>query len=233
MNTVGEPVKKGGETFMPRLPFQDRFEAGRLLGAELASRHIGANSIVAALPRGGVLVGAPVAEALNAPLDIVVVRKLGVPGQPELAMGAIAGGTRVLDRELIRQLRISGKEIDALIARETQELKRREALYRNGLPAPEFHGRSVVLVDDGVATGATATAAARHIRTFRPKELIIAAPVASVEASSSLSEEADECVWLAVPDPFFAVGVWYADFRQVADVEVQQLLSSRSPVARL
>jgi putative phosphoribosyl transferase len=216
-----------------QLPFQDRFEAGRLLGAKLASRHIEANSIVAALPRGGVLVGAPVAEALNAPLDTVVVRKLGVPGHPERAMGAIAGGTLVLDPELIWELRISSKEIDAVVRRETEEMKRREALYRRGLSAPEFRRRTVVLVDDGVATGSTALAAARYIRGLRPQKLIIAAPVASAEASSRLRGEADECVWLAVPDPFFAVGLWYADFRQITDDEVQELLDSRKPAARL
>ena len=218
---------------MPALPFEDRFEAGRLLGGELASRKMGADPILIALPRGGVPVGASAAEALGAPLDIVVARKLGVPWRPELAMGAIAGEARVLDSALIRQLGITAREIDAVAVREMQELARREALYRNGRPGPLFRGRTVVLVDDGVATGSTAAAAARHIRRFHPKRLIVAAPVASAQAARRLKAEADECVWLAVPEPFLAVGEWYADFRQITDDEVRALLQeSRRSVSR-
>jgi putative phosphoribosyl transferase len=213
---------------MLQLPFEDRFEAGRFLGAELASRQIQGNVIVLALPRGGVQVAAPVAGALNAPLDVLVVRKLGVPWQPELAMGAIAGGARVLDQNLIRQLGISREELDAIAARETQEMERRERLYRDGRPALNLAGRIVVLVDDGVATGSTLGAAARHIRGSTPRKLIIAAPVASADAARRLQHEADETVWLANPEPFYAVGEWYTDFGQVTDDEVRSLLQERA-----
>lgn len=209
---------------MIELPFRDRGEAGRLLGSELVARKLAANAIVLALPRGGLPVGVEVADALNAPLDIVVVRKLGVPWQPELAMGAIAGGIRVLDHSLIRYLGISDEEIEAVVARELQEMERREKLYRGGLPAPDLRGRTVLLVDDGLATGSTMVAAARHVRSVHPERLIIAVPVASSEACRRLRSEADECICLAAPDPFSAVGEWYTDFRQVSDAEVQSIL---------
>lgn len=209
---------------MIELPFRDRGEAGRLLGSELVARKLAANAIVLALPRGGLPVGVEVADALNAPLDIVVVRKLGVPWQPELAMGAIAGGIRVLDHSLIRYLGISDEEIEAVVARELQEMERREKLYRGGLPAPDLRGRTVLLVDDGLATGSTMVAAARHVRSVHPERLIIAVPVASSEACRRLRSEADECICLAAPDPFSAVGEWYINFRQVSDAEVQSIL---------
>jgi putative phosphoribosyl transferase len=208
------------------LPFQDRAQAGRLLGAALVARKLATNTIVVALPRGGVPVGAKIAEALKAPLDVMVVRKLGVPWQPELAMGAIAGGTRVLDEQLIRDLRISVEDVEAVVARETREMERREKLYRNGLPAPDLGGRIVVLVDDGLATGSTMVSAARHVRGVHPQRLIIAVPVGSSQACRWLRREADECICLTEPEPFFAVGEWYADFRQVTDAEVQGYLSS-------
>lgn len=217
---------------MVDLPFRDRSEAGRLLAAELESRKLGTNAIVLALPRGGLPVGLEVAEALKAPLDVVVVRKLGVPWQPELAMGAIAGGTRVLDPKVIRGLGISDDEIEAVAAREAKEMERREKLYRGGLPAPNLGGRTVVLVDDGLATGSTMVAAARYVRSTRPQKLIVAVPVGTSEACSRLSVEADECICLAMPEPFFAVGEWYTDFRQVTDREVEDILkSSRRLVA--
>lgn len=215
---------------MVELPFRDRAHAGRSLGTELATRELGTNVIVLALPRGGVAVGAEVAEKLNAPLDVIVVRKLGVPWQPELAMGAIAGGTRVLDYQVIRELGITDEEIEAVVARETQEMERRAALYRSDLPAPNLRGRTVVLVDDGLATGSTMVAAARRVRSLYPQKLIIAVPVGSAQACSRMKKEADECVCLAVPEPFFAVGEWYTDFRQVTDAEVRQMLKrSHSP----
>lgn len=217
---------------MIELPFQDRAEAGRLLGAELATHKLPVNTIALALPRGGLPVGVEVAEALRAPLDIVVVRKLGVPWQPELAMGAIAGGTRVLDHELVRELNISSEDLEAVVARETQEMERREKLYRSGLPAPNLRGRTVVLVDDGLATGSTMVAAARHVRSTHPQRVIIAVPVGSSQACNRLKTEADECICLAEPEPFFAVGEWYTDFRQVTDSEVQEILKRRhSPAA--
>ena len=215
---------------MVELPFRDRSEAGRVLGAELAARKQPKNTIVLALPRGGLPVGAEVADALQAPLDVVVVRKLGVPWQPELAMGAIAGGTRVLDHQLIRDLRISDEEVEAVVAREMKEVERREKLYRGGLPAQNLRGRTVVIVDDGLATGSTMLEATRHVRSIHPERLIIAVPVGSSEAYSRLRREADECICLAVPEPFFAVGEWYADFRQVTDDEVRDILKyTQSP----
>jgi len=207
-----------------KLPFQDRAEAGRILGVELASRRLPSNTIVLALPRGGLPVAAQVAAALGARLDVLVVRKLGVPWQPELAMGAIAGGTRVLNYRLIRELEISDESVETVVARETQEMERRERLYRGGRPAPDLRARTVVLVDDGLATGSTMVAAARHVRSCQSEWLIVAVPVASSEACAMLKKEADECVCLVVPEPFFAVGEWYRDFRQVTDAEVQEIL---------
>jgi len=209
---------------MATLPFQDRSQAGRLLAAELASRHLGPKTIVLALPRGGVEVGAAVAEALKVPLDVIVVRKLGVPWQPELAMGALAGDTCILDHPLIAGLEISRQQIDAVIAREAREMERRETLYRGGLPPPSLGGRTVVLVDDGLATGSTMLAAVRHVRAMQPQKLIVAVPVGSPQACSHLGKEADECICLALPEPFVAVGAWYRDFRQVTDAEVGQIL---------
>ena len=217
---------------MVELPFRDRAQAGRLLGAELAARKLPANVIVLGLPRGGLPVAAEVAEDLNAPLDVVVVRKLGVPWQPELAMGAIAGETRVLDHQLIRDLRISDEDVEAVVAREMKEVERRQKLYRGGRPALNLRGRTVVIVDDGLATGSTMLAATRAVRSIHPESLIVAVPVGSSEAYNRLRREADECICLAVPDPFCAVGEWYVDFRQVTDTEVQDILK-RSPSTAL
>lgn len=209
---------------MLRLPFQDRADAGYRLGAELVRRKLAGDIIVLALPRGGVPVGAEVADALGAPLDVIVVRKLGVPWQPEFAMGAIVGSTRILDEQIVRDLRISKEAVEAVIARETQEMKRRERLYRSGLPTHDLRGRTVVLVDDGLATGSTMAVAARHVRSLNPQTLVIAVPVASPEACRRLRKEADECICLAVPESFRAVGEWYRDFREVTDGEVQEIL---------
>jgi putative phosphoribosyl transferase len=211
-----------------QLPFRDRSEAGQLLGAELASRGLESDTLVLALPRGGVVIGGEVAEALQAPLDVIVVRKLGVPWQPELAMGAIAGTTRVLDRQTIQQLDITDAEIASVVIRESAEMRRREKMYRAGLPEQDPAGRNVVLVDDGLATGSTMVAAARHVRSLHPRKLIVAVPVASEEACNRLKKEVDECIALAMPYPFFAVGEWYRDFRQVTDGEVREIMG-RSP----
>jgi putative phosphoribosyl transferase len=206
------------------LPFQNRTQAGRLAGAELASRKLGANTLVLALPRGGVAVGVEVAEALQAPLDVVVVRKIGVPWQPELAMGAMARDTQILDRQLIRQLRITDEDVKSVVARETAEMDRREQLYRGGLPPIKLQDRTVVLVDDGLATGQTMVAAARYVRGGHPRKIVMAVPVASPQAFRDLQAEVDECVCLTVPRNFVSVGRWYIDFRQLEDSEVQDIL---------
>lgn len=210
---------------MIQLPFSDRVEAGRLLGAELAKHKLPANVIVLALPRGGVPVGLEVAKTLHAPLDVVVVRKLGVPWQPELAMGAIAGSSeQVLNKELIADLRVSRQEVNAAVAKERAEVERREKLYRAGRPARDLRGRVVLLVDDGLATGSTMLVAARYVRAFKPAKMIIAVPVGSVEACERLKKQADDFLCLATPPSFMAVGEWFRDFRQVSDAEVQRLL---------
>ena len=211
---------------MLQLPFRDRTEAGRLLGAELASRNLPKDSIVLALPRGGVPVGFEVARALCAALDVVVVRKLGVPWQPELAMGAIAsGGSRFLDEKLIRKMGISQGAVEAIAARETQEAERRERLYRGDRPALDLRNRTVILVDDGLATGSTMLAAVKCVKSLEPVSLIVAAPVGSKQACAHIRKWVDECVCLATPEPFVAVGEWYEDFRQTSDAEVRELLA--------
>jgi putative phosphoribosyl transferase len=210
---------------MIQLPFADRAEAGRLLASELLRRNLPANVVVLALPRGGLPVGLEVAKAFGAPLDVVIVRKFGVPWQPELAMGAIASGSfQTLDRDLVEALRISREEIDAVVARESAEVARRERLYRRGRQALDLYGRTVLLVDDGLATGSTMLVAARYVRSLEPRKTLIAVPVGSVQACHRLRREADDCVCLATPEPFTAVGEWYADFRQVTDAEVRHIL---------
>ncbi|HVW11969.1 MAG TPA: phosphoribosyltransferase [Bryobacteraceae bacterium] len=209
-----------------QLPFVDRVEAGRLLGANLATRKFPARTIVLALPRGGLPVGAGVADALKAPLDVVVVRKLGVPWQGELAMGAIAQGAIVLDPQLIHSLKISDVDLAPAIAREIKEAKRREKLYRGDRPPLNLRGRTVVIVDDGLATGSTMLAAIRAVRTMQPRRIVVAVPVGSLSACRRVRAEADECICLAIPEPFSAVGEWYVDFRQVTDDDAQEILSS-------
>ena len=210
---------------MTQLPFRDRAEAGRFLGAELASRTLPKDSIVLALPRGGVPVGFEVARALAAPLDVVVVRKLGVPWQPELAMGAIAsGGVRILDERLILQEGIPPEEIESVAANEAQEVERRELLYRGDRPPLELRNRLVILVDDGLATGSTMLAAVKCVQSLQPSNVTVAVPVASRQACTLIRNEADDCVCLATPARFIAVGEWYQDFRQTSDVEVRELL---------
>jgi putative phosphoribosyl transferase len=209
---------------MLKLPFRDRVEAGRLLGAKLAARKFPANTIVLALTRGGVPVGVEVAESLNCSLDVVVARKLGVPWQPELAMGAISGEARVLDRQLIREVGVSENEIEEEIAKETQEMRRREKLYRNDLPAADLRGLNVIIVDDGLATGSTMLAAVRHVRTAHPTKIIVAIPVGSLEGCERILTEADECLCLVKPRYFSSVGEWYQHFPQLTDAEVSSLL---------
>jgi putative phosphoribosyl transferase len=205
--------------------FRDRAEAGRLLGERLGAYAGSSDVVVLALPRGGVPVAREVARALGAPLEVFLVRKLGFPGQPELAMGAIAsGGTRVLNDELVRELRLDDELIEAVAEREEEELRRRELAYRGERPPPDLRGRTVVLVDDGLATGATMRAAVAAVRSREPRRLVVAVPTAPPHALHELRREVDELVWVIAPDPFHAVGLWYDDFREISDDEVRRLL---------
>jgi putative phosphoribosyl transferase len=214
-------------------PFADRAEAGRRLAADL--EHYGGqpNVLVLALPRGGVPVAAEVARALGAPLDVFVVRKLGVPGREELAMGAIAtGGIRVLDREIVGALGISDREIETVARREEQELARREALYRDDRPLPEIRGKTVILIDDGLATGSSMRAAAAALRQKDPVRLVVAVPTAAPETCEALRREVDEIVCTITPEPFQAVGLWYEDFSETTDEEVRRLLAGAAQEER-
>jgi len=211
---------------MDAMRFRDRAEAGRLL-AELLQGYAGRDDVVVlALPRGGVPVGYEVAKALGAPLDVFAVRKLGVPGREELAMGAIAsGGLLVLDRHLINSLGISNSEIQRAVAAELRELDRREAAYRGGRGPPELTGKTVILVDDGLATGSTMRAAALAVRERRPARVVVAVPVAAAQTCDEFRDDVDEIVCAVTPRPFHAVGVWYEDFSQTSDEEVRELLA--------
>lgn len=206
--------------------FEDRTEAGKLLGDELARRlERREDVLVLALPRGGVPVGYHVARALGAPLDVFIVRKLGLPGHEELAMGAIAsGGVRVMNDEVLRYAPIPQNAIDAVAAREERELERRERSYRGNRPPLDVRGRTVVVVDDGLATGSTMRAAVRALRAMEPRAVIVAVPVAAQSTCRELRPETDEIVCLRTPEPFQAVGLWYRDFDQTTDEEVHDLL---------
>jgi predicted phosphoribosyltransferase len=181
--------------------------------------------LVLALPRGGVPVGFEVANRLNAPMDVFVVRKLGVPGHSELAMGAIAtGGVRVLNESVVRHLGIPDEMIDAVAAEEEQELRRREALYRGHDGAPNLKGKTVILVDDGIATGSTMYAAVQAIRKQHPRQLIVAVPTAAPSSAAEFESVVDEFIAVMTPEPFLGVGQWYDDFSQTSDAEVRHLL---------
>jgi putative phosphoribosyl transferase len=212
--------------------FRDRAEAGRAL-ARVLSHYAGRDDvIVLALPRGGVPVAAEVAKELGAPLDVFVVRKLGVPGHEELAMGAIAsGGVLVLDDGVLRWLGISEEQVQRALTRELDELGRREAAYRNGRPLPDLKGKTVILVDDGLATGASMQAAARAVRRHQPARIVIAVPVASRATCDQFRNDVDEVVCAVTPEPFYSVGNWYEDFSQTSDEEVRELLE-RAPEER-
>lgn len=205
--------------------FQHRTAAGRELAAELLAYAWRPDMLVLGLPRGGVPVAFEVARALHVPLDVLLVRKLGVPGQEELAMGAIAsGGVRLLNREVVRALGISAHVIAAVTAREQQELTRREQFYRGDHPAPVVHGHRIILVDDGVATGATMRAAIAAVRHQRPAWLMAAIPVAAPSVCQALRAEVDELVCLLTPDTFLSVGAWYEHFPAISDQQVLHLL---------
>jgi putative phosphoribosyl transferase len=205
--------------------FRDRFEAGEVLASRLMVYADRPDVLVLALPRGGVPVGYEVAQALHAPLDVFLVRKLGVPGHEELAMGAIAsGGVRVLNMDVVDALGIPEAVIDHVAALERRELERRELAYRDGRPAPKPRGHIVILVDDGLATGATMRAALVALRQEQPRRLIAAVPVAPASTCHELTAVAHEVVCVETPEPFYGVGMWYEDFAPTSDAEVQELL---------
>jgi len=213
--------------------FRDRAEAGRILAADLADYAGRPDVVVLALPRGGVPVGYEVARALGAPLDVFLVRKLGLPGQEELAMGAIAsGGVRLINEDVVRAYGVSAVEIEATAATEQRELERRERSYRDGRPLPPLSGRTVIVIDDGLATGATMQAAVMALRADAPARVVVAVPVAAEEACNELGEMVDEIICAEMPEPFYAVGIWYEDFAQTTDEDVHELLNAARNVER-
>jgi putative phosphoribosyl transferase len=209
--------------------FQNRVQAGQVLARKLRSFVFDAGTLVLALPRGGVPVAFQIARGLPADLDIVVVRKIGVPGQDELAMGAIAsGGTRVLNKSVIAYFGVPPAEVWQATATQQKEIERQECLYRNGRPALPIQGRTVILVDDGLATGASMLAAAQDVQAKRPRRVVVAVPVASREACDEFRRHVDDVICAATPKPFYSVGVWYRDFSQTPDAEVCELLGLAS-----
>jgi putative phosphoribosyl transferase len=206
--------------------YRNRSEAGRILATYLSTYRNQTDLQVLALPRGGVPVAYEVARALHAPLDVFLVRKLGVPGHEELAMGAIAtGGMRVLNEDVVRTLFIPSAIIESVMEREQHELERRERLYRDSRPRPQVRGRTVILIDDGLATGASMRAAARALRQQQPARLVIAVPVAAPQSCQEFRTEVDEVICAYMPQDFYGVGWWYDDFSQTSDQEVRDLLA--------
>ena len=203
--------------------FRDRYDAGRKLAAKL-ERYRAERPLILGLPRGGVVVGYEVATALDAPLDVLLVRKLGAPGAEEFAIGAIAAETTLLNAPLIAELGIPRAYVASVVERERRELTRRERLYRGDRPVPEVKGRTVILVDDGLATGATAQAAIESVRRRGPARIVFAAPVCSPDGAAELAKVADDVVCFDCPADFRAVGFWYADFRPTTDAEVIECL---------
>jgi putative phosphoribosyl transferase len=211
---------------MRGLCFRDRREAGRLLAPMLREYAARDDVVVLALPRGGVPVGFEIALALGAPFDAFAVRKLGVPGQEELAMGALAGsGAAVVDRALIEALGLSRVEVARVIERERVELSRRQNLYRDHRPYPRIEGKTVIVIDDGLATGASMFAAVDALRQLNPARIIVAVPVGPAQTCQTLRQHADDVVCYQAPDPFCAVSAWYVDFDQISDQEVRRLLA--------
>ena len=207
--------------------FRDRADAGRHLLSRLGAYHGRPDVVVLGLPRGGIPVGYEVARGLGAPLDVFVVRKLGVPGQEELAMGAIAtGGVRVVNRDVVDALHIAPDVLDRAAAQELRELERRQRSYRGERPEPQVEGRTVILVDDGLATGSTMRAAVQALRQQRPARIVVAVPVAASATCEELRREVEDVVCFATPEPFMAVGRFYDDFSQTTDEEVHDLLAS-------
>jgi len=209
--------------------FRDRAHAGRVLARALLAYAGRDDVVVLALPRGGVPVAAELARALGAQLDVFVVRKLGLPGHEELAMGAVApGGVLILDDRLVRGLGIPDEVLQETVEKELRELERREAAYRAGRPPLDLEGKTVILVDDGLATGATMRAAALALRKYRPARVVVAVPVASAETCDEFRADVDEIVCALTPSPFHAVGLWYDDFSQTSDEDVRELLRDSS-----
>lgn len=207
-------------------PFQNRSDAGKQLAARLLAQRTEPDLIVLGLPRGGVPVAFEVAEVLRAPLDVFIVRKLGVPTHPELAMGAIAsGGYCYIDNEIVSGFHLSERDVDQVIAHETDELMRRETLYRHGRPPLDLKGRTVILVDDGLATGSSMLAAIQAVRQQEPLKLVVAVPVAAASSVNKVACEVDDFVYVDAPERFHAVGQWYETFDQTSDDEVEALLS--------
>lgn len=205
--------------------FPNRTEAGRRLAVLLREYADGEDVIVLGIPRGGVPVAFEVARTLNVPLDVLVLRKLGVPGHEELGFGAIAsGGIRALNREIVEALQIPPRDIELVTEREAKELKRREDAYRRGRRALDVKGRTVILVDDGIATGSGMRAAVDALRQMKPAKIVIAVPVAPAATCDRLRDEVDDLVCLATPEPFYGVGQFYYDFSQTSDQEVNELL---------
>lgn len=221
----GRGILDGEDTDLIPL-FRNRGEAGKVLAAQVVKAVDHPDTVVLALPRGGVPVAFEVAQALKAPMDVYVVRKLGLPGEEELAIGAIAsGGVRVLNRALIAHLQTPQELIERVTAEQAAELERREQLYRGSRALIPIKGRTVILVDDGLATGATMLAAVRSVRAQEPRQIVVAVPVAPPSACESIRQEVDQVVCAATPEPFLAVGSWYEDFSQTSDAEVRSLLA--------
>jgi putative phosphoribosyl transferase len=209
--------------------FHDRTEAGKLLAAQLGEYADRSDVWVLGLPRGGVPVAYEIAQALNLPLDICLVRKLGVPGQPELAMGAIApDDVMVLNHEILKSIGISHPALQQVIEDEKQELERRDRAYRENRPDPDVQGKTVILVDDGIATGSTLRAAIATLRQKNPKEIVVAVPVAPVSTCESLRAIVDKIICLSLPEPLISIGMWYVDFSQTSDQEVRHLLAQQT-----
>jgi len=207
--------------------FKDRPDAGRQLATRLSKYANRTDVLVLALPRGGVPVASEVARQLHVPFDVFLVRKLGVPAHPELAMGAIAeGGVEVLSDDLIREIGIPNSVVQQVAVRERMELDRRDAMYRHGRPRPEIRGRTVIVVDDGLATGSSMQAAVIALRRLEPARIVVAVPVGAKDTCERLAHLADQVVCAFTPEPFQAVGLWYQQFAQTTDDEVRRLLSS-------
>jgi putative phosphoribosyl transferase len=205
--------------------FADRTAAGRELGTALSDYRGRPDVLVLALPRGGVPVAFEVARALDVPLDVFIVRKLGVPGHEELAMGAIAsGGVQLVDPTMVARLRLSDRDVQRVAEAEQRELHRRERQYRGDRPLPDIAGRTVILVDDGLATGASMQVGVAALRQQHPARIVVAVPIAPPETCDALREAADDVVCAVTPEPFYAVGLWYEDFTQTTDEEVHDLL---------